>query len=59
MAQMAATTECAMTELRCGYQWTTGSGPDDPDDTGVHLCERPADHDPSEHLCRCGGSKSS
>jgi hypothetical protein len=36
----------------CGYQWTTGSGPDDPVDTGVHKCVRTS-HGREEHVCAC------
>ena len=39
----------------CGYQWTTGHGPGDPDDTGVHQCVRPLRHGEENHLCSCGG----
>jgi hypothetical protein len=38
----------------CGYQWTTGYGPDDPDDTGVHKCVRPERHGEQRHVCSCG-----
>ena len=37
----------------CGYQWTTGAGPDDPADTGIHRCER-TKHGSGEHACACG-----
>lgn len=37
----------------CPHSWTTGTGPDDPADTGVHMCIMPGSHD-SNHLCQCG-----
>ncbi len=41
----------------CGQQWTTGYGPDDPDDTGVHMCAQPPNHDREEHLRQCGSAE--
>ena len=38
----------------CGHQWTTGYGPGDPADTGVHLCGRSVSDGHTEHLCECG-----
>lgn len=35
----------------CRHTWTTGTGPSDPNDTGVHMCVLPTTH---EHLCNCG-----
>jgi hypothetical protein len=40
----------------CGRRWTTGSGPDDPTDTGIHACARCSDHD-GEHECKCRAIK--
>jgi hypothetical protein len=38
----------------CWHQWTTGTGPDDPADTGIHTCVLATGHTPETHHCRCG-----
>lgn len=40
--------------LVCGHTWTTGTGPDDPHDTGIHACAYPPLHGWAAHHCRCG-----
>lgn len=43
-------------EHTCNHGWTTGSGPDDPADTGVHRCACRPGHDGS-HECKCRAHK--
>lgn len=45
----------------CWEQWTTGDGPDDPHDTGIHHCFRNIGHHlypelSTVHKCRCGAT---
>lgn len=40
--------------IKCLHTWTTGTGPGDPNDTGVHTCQREGHH--VEHRCTCGAS---
>lgn len=40
-------------EAVCGVQWVTGTGPDDPSDTGIHDCTHPQGHR-GLHFCQCG-----
>lgn len=40
--------------IKCLHTWTTGTGPGDPKDTGVHTCQREGHH--VEHRCTCGAS---
>lgn len=46
-----------MSDAYCNYQWTTGTGPDDLDDTGVHCCAYRPFHSDSWHYCRCGAKE--
>ena len=38
----------------CTARQTTGTGPDDPKDTGIHTCVDLPDHSAGAHLCNCG-----
>lgn len=44
----------------CGFHWTTGNGPEDPNDTGIHTCLKPTRHihdiTDDEHQCCCGAN---
>jgi hypothetical protein len=41
----------------CNHWWTTGTGPDDPRDTGHHRCILLAGHEGTFHGCFCGMTK--
>lgn len=39
---------------RCFARSTTGTGPSDPEDTGIHRCVDLLNHSAGAHLCACG-----
>lgn len=44
----------------CDHSWTTGTGPDDPRDTGIHRCMKHVSHTKDitndDHQCCCGNT---